>query len=165
MQPRRGDRVQPGVERKRNPWTASSHIQCSPGGATANGSPLRGYMAISLGPNSRGCARLRLAPPLATVGRPSGAAWHWGRLRPRGCARLRLAPPLATVGRPSGAAWQFHWARLPGVALAFGSLHPWLPSVAPPGLHGIGAVSGPGVALAFGSLHPWLPSVAPPGLH
>src|SRR5262245_42565380 len=35
-------------------------------------SPLRGCMA--LGPNSRGCARLRLAPPLATVGRPSGAA-------------------------------------------------------------------------------------------
>src|SRR5262245_10497659 len=128
---RRGDRGQPGVERKRNPWTASSHIQCSPGGATEGS---QGW-SVSGTPGQR---------------HPTFNAAPEGRPR---------------TGRPSGATWQFHWARIPGVALAFGSLHPWLPSVAPPGLHGIGAVSGPGVALAFGSLHPWLPSVAPPGLH
>src|SRR5262245_60546771 len=113
MQPRRGDR-----ERVAPPGLHGNFIGPefqglrSPSARSTPGyrrSPLRGCMAISLGPTSRGCARLRLAPPLATLGRPSGAAWHWGRLRPRGCPRLRLAPPLATLGRPSGAALNGRW--------------------------------------------------------
>src|SRR5262245_3340360 len=119
-------------------------------------SPLRG--CLGYGSPSRGCARFACSTP------------GYCRSPLRGCidcvARspgvplASLAPPLATVGRPSGAAK--HWVWLQGFR-SLRSLHPWLPSVAPPRLPGLWlALQG---LRSLRLLHPWLLSVAPPGLH
>src|SRR5262245_47113264 len=91
------DRSQGWSERsERNPWNARTHpLVRSPGGATGRAldvhrSPLRGYdtspIALPQG--------LRCAPPLATIGRPSGAA---GAKRSTPGAARTTPPTLETV--------------------------------------------------------------------